>query len=163
MSTTRAGGGLLAVGRGEGRAGVLLQLAEVEILVVDAVADLVLTASVHDVRGLCLELPAVAAVAGLIEPQPTRADARSDTKVVDLPVVDGRLFEDAIERVAQRCVDEKVRAQHTGIADVLIVAAVLQRAVAGRRLVQQRPAALRAPSRRSPDRRRTRRRSDARR
>ena len=63
MSTIGAGGRLLAVRRRERRAGVLLQLAEVEMLVVEAVADLVLAVAADDVGGLRLDLPVVAAVA----------------------------------------------------------------------------------------------------
>ena len=54
---------------------ILLQLAEVEVLVVEAVADLVLAVAGDDVGGLRLKLPVVAAVAGLVEAQ-TAGDRR---------------------------------------------------------------------------------------
>ena len=50
----------------------LLQLAEVEILVVEAVADLVLAVSGVNVGGLRLQLPVVAAIAGFVEAETAR-------------------------------------------------------------------------------------------
>ena len=69
MSTTAPVAVCCAVRRRERRTGVLLQLAEVEVLVVEAVADLMLAGAGEDVGGLGLELPVVAAVAGFVEAQ----------------------------------------------------------------------------------------------
>ena len=106
----RAGGRLLPVRRRERRSGELLQLTEVQVLVVEAVAHLML-ASRDDVGGLRLKLPVVAAVAGLVEPEAAGDDARADAEVADLPLVDRRRLEDAIERAAERRIDQEVRAQ----------------------------------------------------
>ena len=61
-------------------------------------------------------------------------DAWRDAEVGHLPFVDRRRLEDAIERAAERRVDKKVRVQDAVVVNGLVVAAELERAVAGCRL-----------------------------
>ena len=68
---------------------------------------------------------------------------RGTTPEVTRPVVDRRRVEDAIERAAERA-PRGSATQHAVVADGLVVAAVVERAVARRGLVQQRRASLRA-------------------
>ena len=67
-----AGGGLLSVRSLERRTRVLHELTEVQVLVVESVANLMFAKAGHDRRGLGLHLPVVAAVARFIEAEPAR-------------------------------------------------------------------------------------------
>src|SRR5262249_6052575 len=70
-----AGGGLLAGRRGEGRPGVLHELVVVEMLVIEAVLDLVLAGARDHAGRLGLRLPAVAPIARLVEAEAAADDA----------------------------------------------------------------------------------------
>ena len=96
-----AGGRLLTVRRGERGTRVLLQLREIEILVVEAIPDLMRAVPADDVGGLRLNLPAFAAVARFVETQASSHEARCDPEVTYLPSVRRRGLDDAIERVAE--------------------------------------------------------------
>src|SRR5262249_58229694 len=66
-----------------------------------------------------------------------------EEEVGDQPLVDRWRLENAIEGAAERGVDEKVRRQDAVVVNRLVVAAVLERAVAGRGLLEERPGSLR--------------------
>src|SRR5262249_58676634 len=110
---------------------------------VEAVAELVLARGRENVRRLRLHLPVVAAVARFIEADAAGADARRDAEVAHLPGVDRRRLENPVQRAAERGVDQHTRAQHAVVVDGLVVAAVVERAVARRGLLEQRAAPLR--------------------
>ncbi len=130
--------GLLTVGRRERRPRVLLELTEIQALVIESVPQLMLAARRDDVRGFRLRLPVVAAIAGLIETETACDHARGHAEIANLPLVNRRGFQDAIERTTERGIDQKPRTEDAVISNCLIMAAVLERAVPGSRLIQQR-------------------------
>src|SRR5262249_57482276 len=96
-----------------------------------------------DGGGVGWDVPGVAPVARLVEPEAAAADPRRDAEIGDQPLVDRWRLENAIEGAAERGVDEKVRRQDAVVVNRLVVAAVLERAVAGRGLLGERPGARR--------------------
>src|SRR5262249_18155977 len=92
----RTGRRLLAVWRGERRSRELDQLVVVEMIEVESVPDLVLTESIEDIRGLGLNLPVVAAIAGFVETDAAGDNARRDAKVLHFPGVHRWGFENVV-------------------------------------------------------------------
>jgi hypothetical protein len=130
-----------AVWSREGRAGALVDVAVRHIVELDTVLHLMVA---DDIRQLPRELVVQAVVAGFIEPDAAGNGVRGHRAIGHAPGVDRWHLVDVVQRARPESLDQEVAGQDTVVADGLIVAAVGERAEAGRVFVEQRAPALRS-------------------